>query len=119
MTVEYELDESEVKGKTGGSDSETTGSDHEKHISGHENPVSVDVNRDFDVLMGAYRNDFRDNARKVLSAIADEPEIDTKRLMQRLGISENSVWRAIRAMKEVGIIRRVGPDKGGHWEVVK
>ncbi|MBQ8124551.1 MAG: putative DNA binding domain-containing protein [Kiritimatiellae bacterium] len=86
-------------------------------LSEGEKPRSEGVNGDFEVLMGAYRNDFRDNARRVFSAIADEPEIDTKRLMQQLGISEISVWRAIRAMKAVGLLAREGGDKGGKWIV--
>ena len=88
-------------------------------LSEGEKPRSEGVNSDFEVLMGAYRNDFRDNARRVLTAIADEPEIDTKRLMQLLGISEISVWRAIRAMKAVGLLVREGGDKGGRWIVKK
>ena len=67
--------------------------------------------------MGAYRNDFRENAWKVLSALVDNPEIDTVRLTQKLGISEVSVWRAIRAMKGVGLLVREGGDKGGKWIV--
>ncbi len=35
--------------------------------------------------------------------------------MQQLGISEISVWRAIRAMKAVGLLAREGGDKGGKW----
>lgn len=80
---------------------------------------SEGVNGDFEVLMGAYRNDFRDNARRVFSAITDDPGIDTSRLSQMLGISENSVWRAIRAMKAVGLLVREGGDKGGRWIVKK
>ena len=80
---------------------------------------SEDANSDFEVLMGAYRNDFRENARKILSAIADDQEIDTTGLTQKLGISEASVWRAIRAMKEVGLLVREGGDKGGKWIVKK
>ena len=126
VTVEYELDESEVGEKTaevgektvelGEKESEVK---EKTTLSEGEKPRSEGVNANFEVLMGAYRNDFRDNARKVLSAIADEPEIDTKRLMQLLGISENSVWRAIRAMKAVGLLVREGGDKGGRWIVKK
>ena len=104
VMVEYELDESEVGENCG---------------SGGEKSRGEGVNANFEVLMGAYRNDFRDNARNVLFAIADEPEIDTKRLMQLLGISENSVWRAIRAMKAVGLLVRECGDKGGRWIVKK
>ena len=86
-------------------------------LSEGEKSRSEGVNGDFEVLMGAYRNDFRDNARRVFSAITDDPGIDTTRLSQTLGISENSVWRAIRAMKEAGLLVREGGDKGGRWIV--
>ena len=36
-----------------------------------------------------------------------------------LGFSVKSVWRAIRAMKEVGLLVREGGDKGGKWIVKK
>ena len=99
------------------SEGEKTVSEGEKIVSEGEKIVSEAVKGDFEVLMGAYRYDFRENAWKVLSAIADNPEIDTMRLTQKLGISEVSVWRAIRAMKEVGLLVREGGDKGGKWIV--
>ena len=125
VTVEYELDESEVaekttkvRAKTGVSDDVKAGSGYVNPISGHVKSVSDDVNHDFEVLMGAYRSDFRENARKVLYAFAETPEADISSVAKGLGFSAKSVWRAIRAMKEVGLLVRVGPDKGGHWEVV-
>ncbi len=66
-------------------------SDDVKTESGHVKPVSDDVNRDFEVLMGAYRNDFRDNARRVYYAFAENPEIDFVQMAKRLNISENSI----------------------------
>ena len=99
---------------------EKTSEVREKRLGSEgENFGSEDANSDFEVLMGAYRNDFRENARKILSAIAGDQEIDTTGLTQKLGISEASVWRAIRAMKEVGLLVREGGDKGGKWIVKK
>ena len=74
---------------------------------------------EFDILMGAYRNDFRENARKVLAAFAEDPEADIPSVAKRPGFSSISVWRAIRAMKEVGLLVREGGDKGGKWIVKK
>ena len=140
VIVEFEADESELGVKTpevGVENSEVrektsevrekkaevrekTSEVREKRlVSEGENLVSEDANSDFEVLMGAYRNDFRENARKVLSVIAGDPEIDTTGLKQKLGVSEASVWRAIRAMKEVGLLVREGGDKGGKWIVKK
>lgn len=114
-----EGENAEVKEKTGVSDDVKTGSVHEKQISGHVKSVSDDVNHDFEVLMGAYRSDFRENARKVLYAFAEVPEADISSVAKGLGFSAKSVWRAIRAMKEVGLLVREGGDKGGRWIVKK
>ena len=94
-------------------------SDDVKTESDHVRPVSDDVNRDFDVLMGAYRNDFRDNARRVYYAFAENPEIDFVQMAKRLNISENSIWRAVRALKDVGLLVREGATRGSRWIVKK
>ena len=39
-------------------------------------------------------------------------------LAEYFGVNERTVRRDLRYLQEQGIIRRVGPDKGGHWEVV-
>ena len=73
--------------------------------------------REFDVLMGAYRNDFRENARRVLAALAKNPEMDFGQVSKAVNISENSVWRAVRALREIGLLVREGANKGGRWIV--
>jgi len=35
-----------------------------------------------------------------------------------IGLSVMTIKDQIRRLKNKGIIRRVGPDKGGHWEVL-
>ena len=119
VMFEFESDESELGVKTGVSGDVRAGSVRANPTSGDENPVSDDVNRDFEVLMGAYRSDFRENARKILYAFAETPEADIPSVAKRLGFSAKSVWRSIRAMKEVGLLVREGGDKGGKWIVKK
>ncbi len=36
----------------------------------------------------------------------------------QLGLSSRAVEKRIKLLREHDVIRRVGPDKGGHWEVV-
>ncbi len=52
-------------------------------------------------------------------AFAENPEIDTIQIAQKLKVSEISVWRAIRALKEVGLLVREGATKGSRWIVKK
>ena len=48
-------------------------------------------------------------------AFAETPEADISSVAKKLGFSVKSVWRAIRAMKEGGLLVREGGDKGGKW----
>jgi len=40
-------------------------------------------------------------------------------LASELGISDRAVKKQIAKLKEQRLLRRIGPDKGGHWEVVE
>ncbi|MCU0666939.1 MAG: hypothetical protein MUF05_07590 [Candidatus Omnitrophica bacterium] len=35
-----------------------------------------------------------------------------------VGLSSRAVEKHLSKLKEKGVLRRIGPDKGGHWEVV-
>ena len=40
-------------------------------------------------------------------------------MMKCLGVkSRNAIQKHIANLKKAGRLRRVGPDKGGHWEAV-
>jgi len=57
--------------------------------------------------------------QKILELIAQNPKITIDDLMQSMSLSESGVKKILRALKAQNLIRRVGPDKGGHWEIVK
>jgi ATP-dependent DNA helicase RecG len=40
-------------------------------------------------------------------------------MAQAIGISTTAIDKNLTKLKQKGILRRVGPDKGGHWEVVQ
>ncbi|MCQ2284911.1 MAG: winged helix-turn-helix transcriptional regulator [Bacteroidales bacterium] len=44
--------------------------------------------------------------------------ITTTELANQLDVSRQTIATNIKKMQEAGLIRRVGPDKGGHWEVI-
>ena len=39
-------------------------------------------------------------------------------MADKLEISRRAVAKTIAKLQSVGILRRVGPDKGGHWEII-
>lgn len=57
-------------------------------------------------------------AREVIKIVAMDPYISTSDIAAQLGLTRVAVARQIRVLKENHILARVGPDKGGHWEIV-
>jgi ATP-dependent DNA helicase RecG len=55
----------------------------------------------------------------VLMAIRQNHYITTEQLIMAVGKTKSTIERSLKALKELGILRRVGPDKSGHWEVVE
>ena len=56
---------------------------------------------------------------KILRAIRSDPEITTAQLVRAVGLSVQGVEWNIKKMKDAAILKRVGPDKGGRWEVTR
>ena len=57
--------------------------------------------------------------RTLVEFIAKMPTATISMMQQKAGITRDGVNKALKRLKASGVIRRVGPDKGGHWEVVK
>ena len=54
-----------------------------------------------------------------MSVLKATPYITIKELAEIVGISPKGVEWQIAKLKKEGRIKRMGPDKGGHWEVMK
>lgn len=57
------------------------------------------------------------NRIKILELMIEDPYISRAELANNVGISETSIYRNIEAMRGK-YLRRVGPDKGGFWEII-
>lgn len=55
---------------------------------------------------------------RILSLLAGTPTLSIPDLAQQIGKSESAIERAIRKLREAGRLARIGPDKGGHWQVL-
>jgi len=54
---------------------------------------------------------------KILALIKENPQITQKKFMIKTGLTRRGVEWNLKKLKDAGRIRRIGPDKGGHWEV--
>ena len=56
---------------------------------------------------------------KILKILSNTPSITVREMSEILGLSRRGVEEQIKSLKQKGVIRRIGPDKGGHWEMIK
>ena len=66
----------------------------------------------------AQNDDGEKSREKIISIIRNNPTVTQSELSYMLQISTKAIEKHIKNLRDDGIIRRVGPDKGGHWEVV-
>jgi len=56
---------------------------------------------------------------KILSILKATPYITINELVEIVGISQKGAEWQMAKLKKEGRVKRIGPDKGGHWEVIK
>ncbi len=55
----------------------------------------------------------------ILQRLVETPGTSIPELAQHLGKSDRAIERAIRKLRADGKLARIGPAKGGHWEVIQ
>ena len=58
-------------------------------------------------------------ADKLLTLLKEHPHLTQAGMANALGINRSAIQKHLAKLKASGRLRRIGPDKGGHWEVVE
>jgi ATP-dependent DNA helicase RecG len=56
--------------------------------------------------------------QKILGLIKENPDITRRELASTIGISEDGIKYHLTNLKNMGLLERIGPDKGGYWRIV-
>lgn len=72
-----------------------------------------------DDLAAAAQKSSQKDSQKILEAAVENPRVTTSDLAAALGVSRRTVAKRIAVLKEKRLIRRIGADRGGYWEVLK
>jgi len=59
------------------------------------------------------------NQKRIVAEIKKNNFITQKELSKIVGINEKNIRNNIAKLKNLNIIKRIGPAKGGHWEVIE
>ena len=55
---------------------------------------------------------------KIVRIIWKNPNATALSISKEIDIASRNVQEHLRKLQEQGVIRRIGPDKGGHWEII-
>lgn len=59
------------------------------------------------------------SSEKILRMMEEQPTITTALIAKKTGLSTRAIDKQIAKLKVIGRLRRIGADRGGHWEVIK
>ena len=85
-------------------------------------PFELNEGKDADAVKSSQKGSQKSSqksSQKILSLIAENAQITTQEIADLLGISRRAVAKQLANLQTKGIVKRVGPDKGGHWEIKK
>ncbi|MDO9517185.1 MAG: HTH domain-containing protein [Methanosarcinaceae archaeon] len=54
----------------------------------------------------------------MLHLMKENPPVSKREMAESVGISTNAIDKNIVSLKKKGLLKRIGPDKGGMWKVV-
>ena len=60
-----------------------------------------------------------EKARQILEAIEENKTITIAKLEVQLGLGHTTLKKILREMQNENVIRRIGSDRGGYWEIIQ
>ena len=69
------------------------------------------------------QNDFQDekssekSSEKIIRLLKQDPSFTIAELAETLSMSTRGVEKNIKKLQSIGVLSRIGPDKGGYWQV--
>jgi ATP-dependent DNA helicase RecG len=85
-------------------------------------PTDDTVNDTVSALKSALKSTLKSGLKtedKILEIIKRDDKISYDDMADILEMSRRGIAKQIKKLQEEGRLRRVGPDKGGHWEVTE
>ncbi|MCK4339885.1 MAG: putative DNA binding domain-containing protein [Candidatus Cloacimonetes bacterium] len=64
-------------------------------------------------------SELTERQEEILNLIEQNNKISRKQLSDILNINPSAIQKHINKIKQKGLLKRIGPDKGGYWEIVE
>jgi len=70
-------------------------------------------------LKSTQKSTLKGTQKNIVEIIMQNPNVTIPQVAKQLNLNPRGIARHFKVLQDKGIIRRVGPDKGGHWEIIK
>lgn len=91
---------------------------HESHSKVTENLTEIGQKSDTTKITQKITVKITANQQKIIGVIKENPFITQEELSSIVGIARLNINKNMKKLQEQGIIKRVGADKNGHWEII-
>jgi len=72
-----------------------------------------------DQVWRKFGDKFGESSEKILEIILANKNVSAQEIAKQMGISSRAVEKQIAKLKKYGVLKRIGPARGGHWEVME
>ena len=87
-----------------------------RRFSSRDQRAKEDV-QSANVTQNVTENVTENRATTILHLIKENPHISTLELARQLSVTRMTIHRDLERLKSAGLLFRIGPDKGGYWQV--
>ena len=79
--------------------------------------IGVNTRKTTPITQKSSKKGSKKSSEKIIAVIKENPNTTLQEMADSVGLSVAGVRKNLDKLRKAGEIRRVGPDKGGHWEV--
>ena len=65
------------------------------------------------------KSTLKGTSKKKVDIVEDKPNITIAQVAELLQMNVRGIAKYFQKLQQQGILRCIGPDKGGHWEIIK
>ena len=59
-----------------------------------------------------------ESALQIINEIKNKPNITLSEIAAKIGVSRRWIAKNMKILQDSGVVRRIGPNKGGYWEII-
>ena len=81
--------------------------------------TSIYIQRETEAQETSEKSTLKGTSKKIVDIVENNPCVTIAQVAELLQMNIRGIAKHFQRLQQQGILRRIGPDKGGHWEIVQ